>query len=202
MELTSRKREVSVLLEGPYGSLSMDLVDDQRYPMVLCVGGGIGITPCRSIARQLLHEKQYKGRKLSKLHVVWTVRDVDLLKALPLINDSVSSSDVDDAKAPSSKEGNAGGCSLQTDIFLTGGASDNEQGVYGGNIHHGRPNLSDIFDKLRDEALLLGVTHVAVVGCGPASLVGQVKNLCRSRSKYVLDSEGVSFEFHEDLFAY
>jgi predicted ferric reductase len=215
MELTSRKHEISVLLEGPYGSLSMDLVDDQRYPMVLCVGGGIGITPCRSITRQLLHENQCKGRKLSKLHVVWTIRDVDLLEALPLLDDSVSSSGTDnslkevnlydDAEAPSSKEGNTrtGGRSLQTDIFLTK-ASDNEQGVYDGShsIHLGRPNLSDIFDKLRDEALLRGVTHIAVVGCGPASLVDDVKDLCRSHSKYALESEGVCFDFHEDLFAY
>ena len=44
VDLADRKNEISVLLEGPYGNLSMDIDDDKAYPVVLCIGGGIGVT--------------------------------------------------------------------------------------------------------------------------------------------------------------
>jgi predicted ferric reductase len=40
-ELAKKKSEVSIMMEGPYGSLGVDLVGD-RYKMVMLVSGGIG----------------------------------------------------------------------------------------------------------------------------------------------------------------
>lgn len=40
-ELAGKQKEVSIMMEGPYGSLGVDLVGD-RYKMVMLVGGGIG----------------------------------------------------------------------------------------------------------------------------------------------------------------
>ena len=52
--------------------------------MVVFITGGIGVTPCRSIARQLLYDHAYNGRKLNSVRFVWSVRDLELVKALPL----------------------------------------------------------------------------------------------------------------------
>jgi predicted ferric reductase len=90
----NRRTTVHVLLEGPYGGLSMNLWDDDpyRYPVVILIAGGIGVTPIRSITRQLLHEQQqhndhqagYPLRRM--IRVVWAVRDVALVEALPLLD--------------------------------------------------------------------------------------------------------------------
>jgi predicted ferric reductase len=40
-ELAKKKSEISIMMEGPYGSLGVDLVGD-RYKMVMLVSGGIG----------------------------------------------------------------------------------------------------------------------------------------------------------------
>jgi len=56
-----------ILMEGPYGALSVDLDDDKRYKMAICVSGGIGVTPCQSIGKSLrlgtpTQELQFCGR--------------------------------------------------------------------------------------------------------------------------------------------
>lgn len=86
---------VHVLLEGPYGGLSMNLWDDDdpyRYPVVILIAGGIGVTPIRSITRQLLHDNEQQQQRHAGRHrfrriirVVWAVRDMALVEALPLL---------------------------------------------------------------------------------------------------------------------
>jgi ferredoxin-NADP reductase len=78
--------KVHVLLEGPYGNLSLNLFENSsRYPVVVLIGGGIGITPLSSLARQLLHEHEHSGRERKKILVVWAVRDLGLVEALPIL---------------------------------------------------------------------------------------------------------------------
>jgi ferredoxin-NADP reductase len=54
----------------------------------MCVSGGIGVTPNLSVARQLLHEHSKGHRKLSKLHFVWTVRDLGMVREIAPIEES------------------------------------------------------------------------------------------------------------------
>jgi len=84
LELSSRRDAVEVLVEGPYHGMSVDLDNDKRFPIVLCMTGGIGVTPCRSITRQLLSDHQ-RGRHVIKCQFVWAVRDLSLIKDLPII---------------------------------------------------------------------------------------------------------------------
>jgi len=225
LELTSRRKAVEVLVEGPYGGISMDLDNDKRYPIVLCVAGGIGITPCRSIAHQLLDDKK-RGRRLGKLQVVWSVRDLAIVRDLPIApvtsdtskptnivtvagNSSYATVLVDsyiDEEQASSSSGSASstgsGSILQTDIFLTEGGdevggADQINLQFPCSIHYGRPNISKILSDLAMEAQLQGVARIAVVSCGPKGLVDQVKKFCRSQS-----NRTVSFDLHEEIFDY
>ncbi len=75
-------QEVDILMEGPYGSLSVDL-NDPRYGMVLCVCGGIGVTHCRSVARSVVNDHIQHGRQLEQLRFIWAVRHYDLVEDLP-----------------------------------------------------------------------------------------------------------------------
>jgi predicted ferric reductase len=45
-DLSKKKQEVSILLEGPYGNLSVDLMNDRKYKNILLISGGIGSKYC------------------------------------------------------------------------------------------------------------------------------------------------------------
>ena len=66
LALAEAKEEVRIMVEGPYGSISVDIEDDNRYQMAVCVSGGIGVTHCQSIAKYLLNEHEL-GRNLKQL---------------------------------------------------------------------------------------------------------------------------------------
>jgi NADPH oxidase len=88
LKLALEKNEVFVLMEGPYGALSVDIDDDTRYKMALCISGGIGVTHCQSIAKSLLHD-YCNGRHLTQVRFVWTIRDLSMLDFMPPLEDSV-----------------------------------------------------------------------------------------------------------------
>jgi predicted ferric reductase len=88
LKLAQEKDEVFVLMEGPYGALSVDIDDDTRYKMALCVSGGIGVTHCQSVAKSLLHD-YCNGRHLTQVRFVWTIRDLSMLDFMPPLEDSV-----------------------------------------------------------------------------------------------------------------
>ena len=76
-ELARTKGSAKLLLEGPVGTPALDL-DSGRYKCVLCVSGGIGITPMQSITNDLL-EQHSRGRPLTSVQFVWCVRDRAML---------------------------------------------------------------------------------------------------------------------------
>ena len=55
---------------------------------------------------------------------------------------------------------------------------------------------------MKEEAKILGVTHVAVFGCGPAVLLDQLKLACRANSSTLTKSKGVHFHVHEEVFEF
>jgi len=83
----SNSVDVNILVEGPFGALTMDLWDNhERYPVVVLICGGIGVAPMLSLARQLLYEHEREGKKRRKVQIVWAVRDLALPRALmPLL---------------------------------------------------------------------------------------------------------------------
>ena len=98
--------EVPILVEGPYGSISLDVDDDIRYQMVLCVSGGIGITHCQSIAKSILKEHNC-GRQLKQLRFVWVIRDMSMLKVMTPLEgiSNLDSSDIELGRRPTKSEG-------------------------------------------------------------------------------------------------
>lgn len=85
--LAGEKREVSILMEGPYGSCGVDL-DSDRYKMVLFLSGGIGVTPMQSMCHQLLYEYEWHERELKKLWFIWTARDPEVMENMDVTNRS------------------------------------------------------------------------------------------------------------------
>jgi hypothetical protein len=87
---------------------------------------------------------------------------------------------------------------VETDIYLTKAS----QGVPitlddGRNLYCGRPDLDAVIADVKEEAKKLGVTHVAVFGCGPKVLVDKLKDACRQQSQIL---SKVKFDVHEEIF--
>jgi len=207
IELAKEKKEVRALIEGPYGSLSVD-VEAERYQMVLLACGGIGITPCSSIAKSLIHANQMGSRQLEKLQFVWAVRDLDLAEAIcpfPTSTDLEVSKhsyrgrsdeiEVQRGERDQSKQ------VVKSTIFLTK-PSKNTPAVLsdGRKVIVGRPDLYQIVSEMKEYAMQRNVTHIAVFGCGPKALIDDLKNACRQQSQGLAECQGVTFDVHEEIF--
>jgi len=73
--LARKQSEVDILIEGPYGSVGVDLTNPYRYQTVMLFSGGIGVTPMQSLCNSLMYEHNHGMRKLRKLSFVWIERD-------------------------------------------------------------------------------------------------------------------------------
>lgn len=193
--------EIKIWMEGPYGIASVNL-DHERYRMVLCVSGGIGVTHCRSIARSILHDHHENGRKLDQMRFVWAVRDYNLVKDLPPFGDSANQQSGSVLKVSDM-------FLLQAEVYISNsrGSGDVENLDYRVEdqqlvVLNGRPDMDKILTEMKEEAMANGVTHIAVFGCGPQSQIDTLKEACHRHSKNVLDSNGVYFDLHLEVFEF
>jgi len=83
-DLAEQKTEIRVLMEGPYGSVGVDLLGD-RYKMVMLISGGIGVTPMQALCNQLMYEHSSKKREMKKLTFIWVERDPTLTNAVDVV---------------------------------------------------------------------------------------------------------------------
>ena len=208
VELAKKEEEASILIEGPYGSLSVDVDDDSRFQMALLVSGGIGVTHCQGVARTLLQESKH-GRRLKHLRFVWAIRDLDMMAVMPSITDGEDARGIEDPEhshtdfseislEPDESERRR---IVQSDVFLTKATAAPPVTVEDGrNLYFGRPDLKAIVADVKEEAVRLGVSHVAVFGCGPKGMIDQLKDECRIQSQRLLELEGVTLEMHEEMF--
>ena len=81
---------VDILIEGPYGSVGVDLFSrNHKYKSIMLFSGGIGVTPMQSICHQLMYEHETGLRqKLSKVLFMWTARDPEILDNMDISNHS------------------------------------------------------------------------------------------------------------------
>ncbi len=145
---------VRVRLDGPYGAPSLQL---QRYEAVILVAGGVGITPCVSIAEQLLVMRAAGGTPLLSASLLWAVRDSGAPDAwLP-------------AFLPRLRESGL----FSVTLALTGkdASADTEQHAAGTIM--GRPDMAALLGAEVSAAAGRGTRpeRIAVFACGPAGLV-------------------------------
>ena len=224
----NKSATIHVGLEGPYGSCAVDLNDDKRYKFVLLVSGGIGVTPCQSIGKDLLYQHIHKIRRpLKHLRMVWAVRDLQMVHDIPPLegaavdqksNGRPSSSldftrvdnDVVEVIDSSNTDSNGSPCT-QVDIYCTRTnkrdpedaslANDADGAPY--RVHYGRPDLDAIFQEIKEAALAAGESNVAVIGCGPMPLMKDLRECCLVHSSSIVGcQEGIFFDLHTETFEF
>lgn len=74
--------KMTVHVEGPFGTPSVDFEHHESSKVILLVTGGIGVTPAQSIFNHLIHEYCEEGRELRKCIYIWTVKDRAMISSV------------------------------------------------------------------------------------------------------------------------
>ena len=83
--LAKKQTEIDFLMEGPYGSVGVDLTNPYKYNTVMLFSGGIGVTPIQSLCNSLMYEHNQGMRKLKKLSFVWIERDPVIMQEVDVV---------------------------------------------------------------------------------------------------------------------
>jgi hypothetical protein len=67
-----------------------------------------------------------------------------------------------------------------------------------------RPDLDAIFEEMKQTALANGESNIAVIGCGPESMINTLRDACRKHSSSVVGcgDQFVFFDFHTERFEF
>ena len=205
VELAKTKKQTLIMLEGPFGSLAIDLEDRNRYKTVLLVGGGIGNTVCESVGKALLHQHEAGELSLTKLRYVWAVRKLAMVHDMPPL----------------------GGCRpniayaagistahdfVEIDVYCTRGEEeflDCDEDLFRGDenlfrVHQTRPDFDVILEEIKQVAIEADESNVAVIACGPPGMVDVLREACRKHSSMVVGcaEKVVFFDLHTERFEF
>lgn len=201
-------RIVNIYIDGPYGAPCLD-IDGSKYKHFLFVSGGIGITPLQSICNDILYQSR-RGRELKKLMFVWSVRDLFMVSSILEYDKEYFNKDSDhrlpysfspdliDRDAPEDAE------DIMENYFhltrerdSTNFAEANIQPEVQPTLKFGRPDLPALFKRMKGFCKAQNERKVAVLTCGPSTLVDSVEKMCVKCS-----SDGVTFDFHKEVFEF
>ncbi|KAL3664373.1 hypothetical protein V7S43_010696 [Phytophthora oleae] len=172
-----------MMIDGPYGNLSIDIEDSATYSNFVFFAGGMGVTPMRAIANSL-HSQCYleKARMIHRLRFVWAVSDSESLQALMNSDICRYRSNLKGSYLPDvllcPTTLNVSTETFSTEIYLT-------RGLVGSQISldpqlskclwcHRRPDIERILREMGQQATKHGNSCVAVLVCGPESMAADV----------------------------
>ncbi len=178
---------LSVYMDGPYGSPSID-IESLESDIFLIIAGGMGITTMRSIANSLLDQSS-KGRSIKRLVFCWAARDLATIDSI-MTNTEWLSRYNSEARIDNKSR------ILQLKIFLTQkNHSDSHilktnDNAYYPFVSESKLDLKEMFQQTKDYAKSLSRSRVSVLACGPPSMLSQSSSLARQNG----------FQFHADNF--
>lgn len=166
-DLALKKSEIPILLEGPYGSLSVDLTS-HRYSMVMLLSGGIGVTPMQSIAHQLMYEQEWGERSLKKLWFVWTARDPQVMSNMDVVSKNSASIKIENSSVV--------GSTMES-------SKNHSQGWESISLHR-----SDASSKA--EASMAFIKNQGFTGLKSSNMTDEELELAMPLDKFIDDEEG------------
>ncbi|GMF21597.1 unnamed protein product [Phytophthora fragariaefolia] len=197
------KAPFNILVDGPYGLVSIDIDSPEAYSHFALFAGGIGVTPMRSILNWLHYERNTLGRsEIKRVNFVWAVPNLDAIHALfdnvPNGEEGVASVGYFPGGIIRNEPNNA----FVTEFYLTDAEMEGENPVeqkVGHCLRYGsRPDMVAILRALGDQAKRDGKDRVAVLACGPMPMVQSALATSMTLSKDMK----VQFDVHTEVFEF
>jgi predicted ferric reductase len=192
-----------VLVDGPYGGVSIDIKNSSTYSHFVLFSGGIGVTPMRSIVNWLYYEAHNEGRlSLERVHFVWTLPDRELAQSLVVDEAHNAGEYKGESYFPHGIVNNHGGA-FTSEIFLTRSERDLESAELdrhlGDTLQYGsRPDITETLRTIGEQAKQSGKKRVAVLVCGPSGMVRDVIN----KSLALSWEMKIRFDVHSEVFEF
>ncbi|EGZ08259.1 hypothetical protein PHYSODRAFT_527207 [Phytophthora sojae] len=192
-----------ILVDGPYGSVSIDIESPATYSHFVLFSGGIGVTPMRSIVNWLHHDVHHGGRSgVERVHFVWSVRDRDMVRSLVVDEAYKTGEYKGESYFPNGIVNDRGGA-FSSEIYLTRSEQDIESAEIdrhlNGRYRYGaRPDVAATLRSIGEQAKQSGKKRVAVLVCGPSSMVSDVIN----KSLNLSWEMKVHFDVHSEVFEF
>lgn len=171
------KQPFTVNVDGPYGAW----FDHTGYDIVTLVAGGIGVTPCMSIFRELLLQTlsgTIRPGTLEQVNLVWCIQKREGLE--PFI----------DVLRAAKAESPAGQCVFNFEIFIDNDGDFGSIEHLGIPIKSGRPDCNSLISDLG--GMVSEGKRPHVFACGPPGMVAMVNNACLTHK----------ISFHKEVFAF
>ena len=184
-QFTQKIKEVGQRLEasieGPYGHSAA--LEPTIHERLVLLSGGIGVTPCISILRDILLELdgQEVGRYsfLKKIDFIWVVRDEKMLELFSEVFE----------KSLKYHPILSVSCYITRTRIKNFDDVEGNQGWRAAQVKDGRPNLLQV---LMDNEGISDISKTQVFACGPTSLVNSGRDAARS----------VGCNFHSEAFEF
>ncbi|ETI35119.1 hypothetical protein F443_18498 [Phytophthora nicotianae P1569] len=193
---------LDILVDGAYGRVSIDLENPEIYAHFALFAGGIGITPMRSILNWLHYERYTLDRsEIQTVRFTWAVPNLDVIKAF-MGNIDANGEESAGSAGYFAREIFHGdvNSAFHSEFYVTEGVRDIEDPVdqqLSQYLHYGsRFDCIEILRELGEQAKRDGKDRVAVLVCGPASMVRAVLDTSMTFSKVI----NVKFDVHFELF--
>ena len=187
-DMARRQERIWLRVDGPYGRFSLD---HKRYPTVVLIGGGVGVTPLISLLRDVYRTDMSEQRRariprgahhIERVCFVWVCPDMRTY--------SWFQSTIEGCR---SRSGEQGFPQFADFVHLT-----RDNGSVPAPLKTGRPDLGAVFGRLK--GALQGAHgdsgRVAVFACGPTVLV----NAAWDQSTVLSKGGKVTLEFHSEVF--
>uniref|UniRef100_K3XCF6 FAD-binding FR-type domain-containing protein n=1 Tax=Globisporangium ultimum (strain ATCC 200006 / CBS 805.95 / DAOM BR144) TaxID=431595 RepID=K3XCF6_GLOUD len=180
-KLSNEAVQLDLLVDGPYGNVSIDIMAPATYSHVVLFSGGIGITPMKSIVNHLHNAHTLKIRpELERVRFVWSVRDREMVRAFTSSDASNEPKSYFPYGLTDSGVPNSSGMTLgfTTELFLTKGECDLEDPLDQKLRHcmryYTRPDIIAVLREIGQEAQLSKKDRVGVLVCGPSAMIHEV----------------------------
>jgi predicted ferric reductase len=185
--LTLPSQQLTVFIDGPYGSPSID-IESPNKSVFLLISGGIGVTPMRSIANDLLNQAA-RGRKIDQVIFYWAVRESSSIKSVINKNEWLSTFNKHFRKSDKTKI-------LHRRIHLTKEDTALEHlpkftgHSFAESVYQEKLELKRVFEELKAKTPKERSSQIGVLCCGPNSMIDQASSLSRQNG----------FDFHGEVF--